>query len=84
MPPMTKVTMKPSVNSIGTEKRTRPRHIVNSQLNIFTPVGTAMIMVMMPKKALTSALAPMVKKWCSQTANDNTVMAAVRTPASGN
>ena len=40
---------------------------MNSQLNTFTPVGTAMIMVMMPNTALTSAPAPMVKKWCSHT-----------------
>ena len=54
--------MKPSAHSIGTVKRTRPPYIVNSQLNTFTPVGTAMIIVMMPKKPLTSAPAPMVKK----------------------
>ena len=51
--------------------------MVKIQLKTFTPVGTAMIMVAMPKKALTSAPAPMVKKWCSQTVNESTVMAAV-------
>jgi hypothetical protein len=51
--------------------------MVNSQLNTFTPVGTAMIMVMMPKKPLTSAPAPMVKKWCSQTRKDRMQMAMV-------
>ena len=61
-PPKTNVTMKPIVHSTGTVNRTRPPYIVNSQLKILTPVGTAMIMLMMPKKALTSALAPMVKK----------------------
>jgi hypothetical protein len=30
-------------------------------------VPTAMMLVEMPKKALTSAPAPMVKKWCIQT-----------------
>jgi hypothetical protein len=40
----------------------RPRYIVNSQLKIFTPVGIEMIIVMMPKNALTSAPEPMVKK----------------------
>ena len=44
------------------QKRTRPANIVNSQLKIFTPVGTAMIIYMMPKTALTLAPAPMVKK----------------------
>ena len=67
MPPMTKVTMKPMVQSIGSSKRMRPRYMVKSQLKIFAPVGIEMIMVVMPKKALTSPPEPMVKKWCSQT-----------------
>ena len=50
--------MKPSAHSIGALKRTRPPYIVNSQLKTFTPVGTAMIIVMTPKKALTSAPRP--------------------------
>lgn len=51
--------------------------MVNSQLKIFTPVGMAIIMVAIPKKALTFAPAPMVKKWCSQTINDRTVIHTV-------
>ena len=62
MPPMTKVIMKAIDHIIGGSKRTRPPHMVNSQLKIFTPVGTAMIIDMMPNTALTSAPAPMVKK----------------------
>ena len=62
MPPMTKVTMKPSVHSIDVWKMMRPRNMVSSQSKTFTPVGTAMIMVARPKKALTLALAPIVKK----------------------
>ena len=58
MPPITKVIMKPMVHSTGDSKRTRPRYIVNSQLKIFTPVGTAITMVVIPKKALTSARSP--------------------------
>ena len=41
--------------------------MVNSQLKILAPVGIEMIMVVMPKKALTFAPAPIVKKWWSQT-----------------
>ncbi len=48
-------------------RRSGPPYIVNSQLNTFTPVGTAMIIVVTPNTAFTSAPAPMVKKWCSQT-----------------
>ena len=55
----------------------RPPYMVNSQLKIFTPVGTAMIIVMTPKNALTLAPAPIVKKWCSQTRNDSTQIAMV-------
>ena len=61
-PPKTNVTMKPIVHSTGTVKRMRPPYIVNSQLKILTPVGTPIIMLVMPKKALTLALAPIVKK----------------------
>ncbi len=77
IPPITKVTMKPIDHRIGTSKRTRPPYIVNSQLNTLAPVGTAMIIVMMPKKALTSAPAPIVKKWCSHTRNDRMQIAIV-------
>src|SRR3954464_8270479 len=77
MPPMTKVTMNPSDHRIGTVKQTRPPYIVNSQLKTMTPVGTAMTMVMTPKKPLTSALAPMVKKWCSQTRKERMQIAMV-------
>ncbi len=58
MPPITNVTMKPTDHSIGVEYTIRPPNIVNSQLKIFTPVGTAMIIEVMPKIALTSAPRP--------------------------
>ena len=77
MPPMTKVTMKPIDHSTGTENRTRPPYIVNSQLKTFAPVGKAMIMLMTPKKPLTFALAPIVKKWCSQTRKERMQIAMV-------
>ncbi|MNT46729.1 hypothetical protein D3C72_1833960 [compost metagenome] len=72
MPPTANVTIKPMVHMVEVWKRIRPRYMVNSQLNSFTPVGIEMIEVMMPKKALTFAPEPMVKKWCSQTKNDST------------
>ena len=51
--------------------------MVNIQLKILTPVGTPMIMLATPKKALTLALAPMVKKWCNQTIMERTQIAMV-------
>ena len=74
---MTNVTMNPIDHRTGTVNRTRPPYIVNNQLKTLTPVGTAMIMVMTPKKPLTSAPAPIVKKWCSQTRKDSTQIAMV-------
>src|SRR3569832_590176 len=73
-PPVENVTMNPINHNIGVVKTTFPRYMVKSQLKIFTPVGTAMIMVMIPKKALILALAPIVKKWCNQTINDKKVI----------
>ena len=55
----------------------RPRYMVKSQSNTFTPVGTAMIMVAMPNTALTFALDPIVKKWWSQTVKERNAMAQV-------
>jgi hypothetical protein len=69
--------MKPIDHSIGVLKTIRPPYMVNSQLNTFTPVGTAMIIVAMPNTAFTSAPAPMVKKWCSQTMKARMQMASV-------
>ncbi len=46
-------------------------------MNTFTPVGTAMIMLITPNTAFTSAPAPMVKKWCSHTMNESMQIAMV-------
>ena len=77
IPPMEKVMRKPRVQRIGVVNCIRPRYMVKSQLKIFTPVGIEMIMVAIPKKALTLAPAPMVKKWCNQTMKERMVIAAV-------
>ncbi|KAG0919444.1 hypothetical protein G6F32_016149 [Rhizopus arrhizus] len=64
-------------HSIGASNVSEPRNMVLTQLNTFTPVGIEMIIVVMPKKALTLAPEPMVKKWCSQTMNDRMPIASV-------
>ncbi|MCY1451045.1 hypothetical protein D9M71_678920 [compost metagenome] len=48
---------------------------MNSQLNSLTPVGIEISMVARPKKVLTLAPEPMVKKWCSHTAKPSTAIA---------
>ena len=48
-PPNTKVIRNPSAQTIGVSNVTEPRHIVKVQLKIFTPVGTAMSIVISAK-----------------------------------
>ncbi len=67
MPPIANTVIKPRNHNIGVSNRIRPLYIVAIQLNTKTEVGTAIIIVISPKKAFISALAPMVKKWCSHT-----------------
>ncbi len=76
IPPNVKMTINPKNQYIGVANWILPRNIVKSQLKILTPVGIAMIIVMIPKKALTLAPAPMVKKWCNQTIKARNVIAA--------
>ena len=48
---------------------------MNTQLNILTPVGTAMRKVMMLKNGRYTA--PVVNMWCAHTENPRAPMAAV-------
>ncbi len=66
-PPITNTERKPTANSIGVSKWRLPRHMVASQLKIFTPVGTAMIIEEIMKKELSSFGRPTVYMWCAQT-----------------
>ncbi len=48
--------------------------MVKSQLKTLTPVGIEITIVAMPKKALTLAPEPIVKKWCNHTTKERKVM----------
>jgi hypothetical protein len=48
-PPMVKSTTKARANNMGTSKVSEPRHKVATQLNTFTPVGTAISIVIYMK-----------------------------------
>ena len=74
-PPKTNDTRKPSANIIGVSKVTDPRHIVPIQLKIFTPVGTAMSIVISAKNG--SSTAPVTYMWCAHTATDRAAIAIV-------
>src|SRR5947209_5117719 len=66
-PPMMNMLMKPTANSIGVLKLTEPRYIVAIQLKIFTPVGTAMSIVLDEKTASAMAPRPTENMWWAHT-----------------
>jgi hypothetical protein len=74
-PPKVKVTRKPIAHSSGVSNVTEPRHIVPTQLKIFTPVGTAISIVISAKKG--SRTDPVTYMWCAHTVTDRAAMAIV-------
>src|SRR3972149_5584822 len=68
MPPIVNRARKPIANSIGVLNEMLPRHIVASQLKIFTPVGTATTIVASMNGARTERESPLVNMWCAHTA----------------
>jgi hypothetical protein len=60
---------------MGVSKVTDPRHIVPIQLKNFTPVGTAMSIVMNEKNG--SSTAPVTYMWCAHTVTDRAAMEMV-------
>jgi len=62
-PPIVNKNIKPIANSMGVLKSKEPPHMVAIQLNIFIPVGTAMIIVAAVKYALVSISRPTVYIW---------------------
>ena len=62
-PPSVNKKTNPIANNIGVSNVSDPPHIVAIQLNIFIPVGTAIIIVASIKYALKSALIPTVNIW---------------------
>src|SRR5256885_7675820 len=76
-PPMVNTKMKPTANSIGVSKLIEPRHMVVSQLNTFTPVGTAIRTVAYMKNRIPAVGMPTVNMWCAHTMNERTAIEAV-------
>ena len=74
---MVNTKMKPTENSIGVSKVIEPFHIVATQLNTFTPVGTAISMVAYMKNSWLVTGMPVVNMWCAQTMNDRIAIDAV-------
>jgi hypothetical protein len=76
-PPIVKTNRKPTAHSIGVSKLIEPRHIVATQLKIFTPVGMAISIVAYMKKSWPVTGMPVVNMWCAHTMNDRIAIEAV-------
>ncbi len=74
-PPKRKVTRKPSAHTIGVSKVSDPPQSVPTQLKNFTPVGTAMSIVMIEKNGRSTC--PVTYMWCAQTVTERAAMAIV-------
>ena len=74
---MVNMMTKPIANNIGVSKVIAPRHMVATQLNTLTPVGTEIIMVENIKKSSPASGIPVVNIWCAHTMNDKKAMDAV-------
>ncbi len=68
---------KAMANSMAVSKLMEPCHIVATQLNTFTPVGTAMSRVAYMKNNWAAAGMPTVNMWWAQTMKDRMAMEAV-------
>jgi len=66
-----------TANSIGVSNVIEPFHIVVTQLNTFTPVGTEISMVAYMKNSRPPRGRPTVNMWCAQTMNDRNAIEAV-------
>ena len=76
-PPSVNRNRKPIANSIGVSKVSEPFHIVATQLNTLTPVGTAISVVAYMKNSWPGTGMPTVYMWCAQTMNDRIAIAEV-------
>src|SRR5690625_6348690 len=71
---MVNITTKARANSIGDSKLIDPRNRVVTQLNTFTPVGTAISIVAYMKNSIASSGMPTANIWRPQTRKERIAM----------
>ena len=76
MPPSVNIVMKPIAHSIGVSMCSTPRHSVASHEKILTPVGTAMIAVVIIIGSRSHAGIPDVNMWWAQTVKPRITIAS--------
>jgi hypothetical protein len=69
-PPKVNNTINAIENIMGISKLIDPRHMVATQLNTFTPVGTEINMVAYMKNNSPAKGIPVVNIWCAHTIKD--------------
>src|SRR3990167_1459362 len=74
---MVNITKNPSANNIGVSKVNEPLNNVATQLNTFTPVGTATIIVAYIKNNSAANGIPVVNIWCAHTIYEINAIAMV-------
>ena len=74
---MRKVNRKPRAQSMGVFRCSLPFHRVASHDHIFTPVGTAMMMVVTIIGTRSQAAMPDTNMWCAHTPKPSTAMATI-------
>ena len=67
----------PAAKYSGVLKTIDPRHRVAIQLKILMPVGTAITIELIMKKASTTVAVGVANMWCAQTSIDRNAIAAV-------
>ncbi len=70
IPPMTKMTRKPSTNRNGVRHTGLPDQMVATQAAIWTPAGMPIAMLAPAKKLRMSGDSPTANMWCTQRPND--------------
>ena len=76
-PPMVNRNKNPIIHNMGVSSRVVPAAIVAIQLNIFIPVGIAIIIVAAEKYARVSTSIPIVNMWCAHTINPRNPIDAI-------
>ena len=72
---MVNMAMNPSAKQSAVVKRMRPPQSVRSQLKIFTPVGTAISIVMIENAASATGPSPTANMWWLHTPKERTPIA---------
>ena len=79
IPPITNRAMNPDAQYSGVLVTIDPRHSVATQLNTFTPVGTAMTIELSMKNDSTTVDSGVANMWCAHTSSERKAIETLET-----